>query len=35
VLNVNKIKKLKWTPKIKLESGIYETCEWYKKNLLW
>ncbi len=34
VLNVNKIKKLKWTPKIKLESGIYETCEWYKKNLL-
>jgi len=35
VLNVNKIKKLKWNPKIKLESGIYETCEWYKKNLLW
>ena len=35
VLNVDKIKSLGWNPKIKLESGIYETCEWYKKNLLW
>jgi len=34
VLNVDKIKSLGWQPQIELHSGIVQTYEWYKKNLL-
>lgn len=33
VMNVNKIKNLGWSPKIDLRSGIYNTYQWYKKNI--
>ena len=32
VLNVDKIKKLGWEPKINFHEGIVETYEWYKNN---
>lgn len=32
VLNVDKIKKFGWEPKINLIEGIEKTYEWYKKN---
>jgi GDP-L-fucose synthase len=34
VLNVNKIKSLGWESKIDLCSGIEQTYEWYKKNVI-
>ncbi|HJM82109.1 MAG TPA: dTDP-glucose 4,6-dehydratase [Nitrospinota bacterium] len=27
--------ELKWTPKIKFESGLIDTIEWYKNNVTW
>ena len=33
VLNVDRIKSLGWTPKIKLREGIESTYEWYKQNV--
>ncbi len=33
LLNVDKIKSLGWTPKVKLKSGILKTYIWYKKNV--
>ena len=33
VLNVDRIKSLGWTPKIKLREGIESTYEWYKQNI--
>jgi len=32
VMNVDRIKTLKWEPKISLREGIEKTYEWYKKN---
>ena len=32
VLNVDKVKKLGWEPKISLKEGIRTTYEWYKEN---
>jgi len=32
-ININKIKKLGWKPKIKVESEIENIIEWYKKNI--
>jgi len=34
VLNVDRIKSLGWTPKIKLREGIESTYEWYKQNVV-
>ena len=31
-ININKIKKLKWKPKYKLENKINFVINWYKKN---
>lgn len=31
-LDINKIKKLGWTPKVNIHEGIYSTFEWYLKN---
>jgi len=33
VLNVDRIKSLGWTPRIKLREGIESTYEWYKQNV--
>jgi GDP-L-fucose synthase len=34
VLNVDKIKTLGWSPKIGIRQGIYDTYEWYIKNVV-
>jgi GDP-L-fucose synthase len=34
VLNVDKIKSLGWSPKIGIRQGIYDTYEWYRKNVI-
>ncbi len=34
VMNVNKIKKLGWEPKISLREGIESTYKWYKENVI-
>jgi GDP-L-fucose synthase len=34
VLNVDKIKTLGWSPKIGIRQGIYDTYEWYKRNVV-
>jgi GDP-L-fucose synthase len=33
VLDVSRIQKLGWSPKISLRNGIQSTIDWYKKNL--
>jgi GDP-L-fucose synthase len=32
VLDISKIKKLGWTPKISLDEGISQTVQWYQEN---
>jgi GDP-L-fucose synthase len=32
VLDVSRIQKLGWSPKISLRDGIQSTIDWYKKN---
>lgn len=34
-LGFSKIRKLGWKPKIDFETGIIETVNWYKQNLVW
>ena len=33
ILDISKIKKIGWEPKIKLEDGLKKTIDWYKSNL--
>jgi GDP-L-fucose synthase len=32
VLDVTRVQKLGWTPKISLRDGIQSTIDWYKEN---
>ena len=34
ILDISKITKLGWKPKIKFESGLKSTIKWYKQNYL-
>jgi dTDP-glucose 4,6-dehydratase len=34
-LDIEKITKLGWKPKVKFEEGIRRTIEWYKRNVEW
>jgi dTDP-glucose 4,6-dehydratase len=34
-LDIEKITKLGWKPKVKFEEGIKRTIEWYKRNVEW
>jgi dTDP-glucose 4,6-dehydratase len=34
-LDIEKITKLGWKPKVKFEEGIKRTIEWYKRNMEW